>query len=184
MADKDDKQLENEARAAVRREEEAAQKASSKELKSINIIGKIIGIIVVAWLVSVSYYAFTFFVLGMLPAITAMMIDRGVGRFASKTVTACNFVGILPYLFEIAASYEASISAKDLMANPETWLFIYGFAAIGWILIWMLPQLTVIFFTVRADIKTDKLQREQASLLAEWGEEVKTGKRKVPRTKV
>ena len=48
----------------------------------------------------------------------------------------------------------------------------------GWVLIWILPQITVIIFTLRADIQTDKLQKEQDALEQEWGEEVKTGKRK------
>ncbi len=151
------------------------QSATDKELKGISIVGKIVGIMVVTWLISVSYYAFAFFALGMLPAIVAIIVDRGSGRFASKTVSACNFVGIIPFLFDIGMSYEKSIASKDLMAQPITWMVIYGFAMIGWMLIWILPQITLFFFTLRADMKTKKLLEEQKELTAEWGEEVKTG---------
>lgn len=145
------------------------------DLKGIGILGKVVGLFVVAWLISVSYYAFAFFALGMLPAIVAIIVDRGAGRFASKTVSACNFVGILPFLFDIGMTYEQSLATKQLMAEPITWLVIYGFAMVGWMMIWVLPQVTLIIFTMRADVKTKNLQKEQDELLDEWGEEVKTG---------
>jgi hypothetical protein len=152
-----------------------AAKKGAGELKGIGLIGKIVGLLVIVWLISVSYYAFAFFALGMLPAIVSIVIDRGAGRFASKTVTACNFVGIMPYLFDIGMTYERSLASKQLMAQPVTWLVIYGFAAVGWMLIWILPQITLVVFTIRADLKKTKLQEDQVKLLDEWGEEVKTG---------
>jgi hypothetical protein len=146
------------------------------DLKGIGIIGQLIGFFVLSWLLSISYYAVAFFALGMLPTIFAMVLDRGAGRFASKTVAACNFIGTMPFLADIAMGYEPSITAKDLMAEPITWLLIYGAALVGWMMIWMIPQTTLMIFTMRAEMKTKVLKEEQAKLLDEWGEEVKTGK--------
>lgn len=145
------------------------------DLKGIGLVGKIVGIVVGIWLISVSYYAFAFFALGMLPAIVAIIIDKGTGRFASKTVSACNFIGILPYLFDVGMTYERSLASKHLMSVPTTWLIIYGSAAVGWVLIWIMPQITLVFFTVRADMKRRKLMEEQTKMLDEWGDEVRTG---------
>lgn len=152
------------------------KKKSSGELIGLGIFGKIVCVAVIVWLVSVSYYAFAFFVLGMLPSILSVVIDKRGGRFASKTVSACNFIVIIPYLFDIGLTYERDIYSKQLMAQPETWLIIYGFASIGWMLVWLVPRLTLIVITVRADIKTQKLVAEQKVLLDEWGPEIKTGK--------
>lgn len=159
------------------------KKKSQKHLLGINIVGKLIGFLVIIWLISASYYAFGFFLLAMLPAITAMIVDRGAGRFASKTVSACNFIGVMPYLFEIAANYERTLAAKEIMAQPIVWLYIYGAAAMGWILIWILPQLCIITFTFRADMKVESLEKSQKNLINEWGEEVIDGKRKLLTTK-
>ena len=159
----------------VEEKSNTASNAPISDLKGIGFVGKAVGILVMIWLVSISYYAFAFFALGMLPAIVAIVVDRGAGRFASKTVFACNFVGILPFLFDIGLAYERSIAAKQLMVDPFTWLVMYGFAAIGWILIWILPQITLIIYTIRADVNAKKLHKDQESLLDEWGDEVKTG---------
>ncbi|PIR39539.1 MAG: hypothetical protein COV35_03240 [Alphaproteobacteria bacterium CG11_big_fil_rev_8_21_14_0_20_39_49] len=163
-------------------EEKAKKKIKSNkrsELKGIGIFGKIIGLGIVVWLISISYYAFAFFLLGMLPSILSMTIDRGAGRFASKTVTACNFTAVIPYLFEIGLTYEKDIYAKHLMTDPLTWFVIYGFSAVGWMLIWILPNLSLIFITARADMQTKALKNEQKKLLDEWGEDIITGKSRI-----
>lgn len=153
---------------------------AQSEIVGINIFGKVIGLMVCIWLVSESYYAFAFFVLGMLPSILSILIDKGSGRFASKTIFACNFAGILPFLFDIAITPEKSFTAQQLMNSVFTWSFVYGFAAIGGMMIWVVPEVTSILFSLRADIKTTSLLSEQEGLLTEWGEEVKSGKKRVP----
>lgn len=168
------KNEEHEIEKALNEDESTtSSKGGVSDLKGIGIVGKIIGLFVIAWLISVSYYAFAFFALGMLPATVAIIIDRSTGRFASKTVTACNFVGILPFLFDIGMTYERSLAAKQLMIDPFTWLVVYGFAMIGWMLIWVVPQITLLIFTIRADVKMKKLKAEQEEMLDEWGEGLK-----------
>jgi len=159
-------------------DKEDKAKGTSGSMKGISIVGKIVGLVVSVWLISASYFAFAFFILGMLPAIVSVLVDRGSGRFASKTVTACNFVGILPFLFEIGNSYEKTVAAKQIMADSVSWLFIYSAAIIGWIMIWVFPQVSLIIFNIRADMKLSKLRKEQDELLVEWGEELKSKKSK------
>ena len=43
-------------------------------------------------------------------------------------------------------------------------------------LIWMVPQVTMMVFVARADIKINKLKKEQEELLEEWGEAVASTK--------
>jgi len=161
--------------------EEASSKPTAKvrestELKSINVLGKVVGLSVIIWLISISYYAFLFFLISMIPAWVFLIIDKGAGRFASKTVTAMNFIGVMPYLFDIALTYESSIAAKELMENWMTWLNIFSFATMGWAMIWVFPRVTLLIFTVRAEIKTNRLLEIQQKLEEEWGEKVKGGK--------
>ena len=162
-----------------KKSEKKEKSRTSNELKGIGIFGKIVGLGIIIWLVSISYYAFAFFVLGMLPSILSILIDRGAGRFASKTVTACNFTAVIPYLFEIGLTYEKDIFAKQLMTDGLTWFIIYGFSAVGWMLIWILPNLSLIIITARADMQIRSLLDDQERLSNEWGEEIKTGKPRV-----
>ena len=147
------------------------------EMQGISIAGKVIGLMVMVWLISISYYAFAFFALGMLPSIVSIIMDRGAGRFASQTISACNFIGILPFLFDIALNYEKSLAAKEAMLEPFTWIIIYGFAIIGLMLIYVLPNITAIIFTLKAEMKLRKLIKEQEEITEEWGEKVKKGVR-------
>lgn len=146
------------------------------DMKGISLAGKIIGLLVVIWLVSISYYAFLFFLLGMLPSIISIIMDRGAGRFASQTISACNFIGILPFLFDIGMNYEKTIASKEMIQDPFTWMTIYGFAVIGIMLIFVLPNIMSISFTLKAEYKLKRLIAEQEDLVAEWGEDVKGGK--------
>jgi hypothetical protein len=138
-----------------------------------SIAGKVFAVFLTAWVADTSYYAFAFFICAMVPAFIAMTIDRSVGRFASKTVAACSLVGVLPYLFEIAVRYEPDLAAKEVMYDYRTWLYVYGFALVGWMLVWLLPQLTVILFTMRAESRVEELERRQERIMAEWGDAVK-----------
>lgn len=149
-----------------------------RQLSGINIVGKIVGVLVVTWLISVSYFAFVFFAIGMLPTIMTMLIDRGAGRFASKTVSACNFIGIVPYIFNIAIAYDKDIAARHLISDMSAWVYIYSSAIIGLLMIWIIPQITLIIFSFRADYKIANLRAEQEELLEEWGEELQAKKKK------
>jgi hypothetical protein len=173
----DDKEKNNdEQKDEPKKPKKSKNKSSSGDLRGIGILEKIISVGIIIWLVSISYYAFAFFVLGMLPALLSIIIDRGSGRFASKTISACNFTGILPYLFDIGLAYEKDIYAKQVMADTNTWIVVYSFAGVGWLLIWLLPNLSSLFITFRADMRVKSLLTQQKELLEEWGEEVKTGR--------
>jgi hypothetical protein len=144
----------------------------NSELHGISITGKAIGLMVMIYLISTSYYAFGFFLLGMLPSILAIIMDKGAGRFASQTISACNFIGILPFLFDIGVNYEKSIAAKEAMGQPYTWFIIYSFAIIGLMLIYVLPNVTSIIFTIKAEAKLKKLAQDQERIKNEWGENI------------
>lgn len=168
-------------------EDLSSEDKRAKEITTINIMGKIVGLLTVVWLASKSPYAVMFFVVGMLPAILSSIVDKGEGRFASKTISACNFVGIAPYLFnlsQIAEPIAMGAVAKELMFNVQTWVMVYSFAFIGWAVIWLVPNITQIVFIVKTEIKYNLLKEEQESLIEEWGEEIKLGKTKYELQKV
>lgn len=151
-------------------------KQNAHNIHNIGMAGKVVGMLVAIWLISISYYAFAFFAIGMLPATIAMIMDKGAGKFASQTIAACNFIGILPFLFDIGMNYEKSVAAKQIMLDPMSWLIIYGCSVIGLMLIFILPNIMAISYTLKAEYKLKKLISEQEALVEEWGDDVKDGK--------
>lgn len=144
--------------------------------RGISMIGQMIGLLLLGWLFSTSsVYAIIFFVLAMIPSILALLIDRGAGRFASKTIVACNLIGVMPFLFELFQVYDRDALSRQFIADYTTWFMVYGFAGIGMILIWMFPQVSMLIYTLRTEIKVMHLQDEQNLLLKEWGEGIKEG---------
>ena len=153
-------------------EKQTQKKLPPKQLLGINIVGKIVGLFVVIWLISVSYFAFIFFAIGMLPAILAHFVDRSSARFASKTVSAFNFVGILPFLMEIALTVNRSLVVQRMMTDLSVWGTVYLTASVGWLMVWSLPQISQMLYLARANAQILRLEREQKEIEEEWGEEV------------
>lgn len=139
----------------------------------LGIVGKAFAVMLTIWVGSESYYALGFFAVAMLPAIIAVLIDRSVGRFASKTVSAFNLIGVMPYLFDIAMRYDPTLVAKELLSDGSVWVYVYGFAMVGWMIVWLMPQLTIFVFTMRAESRVYQLEKRQNLIVEEWGEEVK-----------
>lgn len=162
----------------IKEEPKGKEKKSGGNLKGLGIFGQIVVIFIMAWLFSISVHAFIFFVFGMLPSIFALMVDRGTGRFTVKTVTACNLIAVVPYLFDIGLSYEKSLAAKQLVNDTSVWIVIYSFSAIGWMMVWIIPQLSMVFYNLKANMIFKRLENENKEMVEEWGEEVKTGAKK------
>lgn len=115
-----------------------------------------------------SYMAFCFFILGMLPTIVAILTDKGRGKYAAKTIIGFNFMGVLPTIFNVISSKNHEFTAKEAVTDIYVWLFCYGIASLGWIFVWLMPQITLMILTARADAKIRKIQTIQEDLVEEW----------------
>lgn len=135
-----------------------------------SITGKLFAVLLVAWIVNTSYYVLAFFCLAMLPAGLAILFDRTRGRFATKTIAACNMAGTLPYLFEIYIRYEPDPATKEIMYNTSTWVFVYGFALVGWLLVWLIPQFSILIYAAKAENRAEELKKRQEHIIEQWGE--------------
>ncbi|MET0154641.1 MAG: hypothetical protein ABW189_00845 [Rickettsiales bacterium] len=156
---------------------EGGSRAHGKRVKKLSLAGKFFVVGLVVWVADASYFAFAFLVVAMLPSILSSLIDRSSGKHASKTVSAFNVVGVLPFLFDIGTQYDPALVAQGFFDDIHAWAYIYGFAAVGWMLVWLAPQLTILALTARAEEKSYKLEKKQAQIAEEWGEEVTLSRR-------
>lgn len=116
---------------------------------------------------------FAYVVIGLLPGLVAGVADARPGRLASRTVLAFNAAGMMPHLASILSAQAHNQSAMSLLMEPKTWLLVYGFAAFGWGVIYVIPQIVRIYLDVKAGYRIKKMQAEQEELIEEWGDGVK-----------
>lgn len=144
----------------------------AKQLKRFSLLSKAIFILTSIWILSVSVAGLIFFLLSMVPALVAALNDKGSGKCASKTVGAFNYMGVLPSLFHIWHSPDATIAARTMLVDPNVWLITYGSAASGWMMVLLMPKVVSYIFTSRSTIKIRHIESLQKELINEWGPSV------------
>lgn len=120
-------------------------------------------------------YLVVMIIVSVLPAIVASVVDRRPRKFASKTVTCFNIAGLLPPLFDTFLSSNPDLAAQHQLADPFTWIMVYGFAGFGWLVVFVIPQMVFLFLVVRSDHTIKKLEAKRNELVEEWGDRVRGG---------
>ena len=120
-------------------------------------------------------YVVVMIVISLLPGVVASIVDRRPRKFASKTVLCFNLAGLLPPLFDTFMAPNPDAAAQRLLADPYTWIMVYGFAGFGWLVVFVIPQMVFLFLVVRSDHTIKKLEARRSELVEEWGERVRGG---------
>jgi hypothetical protein len=116
---------------------------------------------------------------GMVPTIVAFMVDTDSEKSAGLSVGAMNFCGVMPFAIKLWQTAHTLDTTIGLLLRPETWLFMYGAAAGGWLIYYGVPPLVAGAAVFRDARKIKELEQEREELIGEWGIEV-TGKGLTP----
>ena len=84
--------------------------------------------------------------------------------------------GMVPVLTALWFDGNSIGLAMMLMSDVYVWLSIYGAAATGWLLIWLLTYIVEFMLTFMTGVRVRKLYAIQTGMVAEWGPEI-TGAR-------
>lgn len=109
---------------------------------------------------------------GLAPTLVAAFIDRTSGTYAARCVGACNMAGILPALRDLWVEGHRMATAKMLLNDPFNWLQMYGAAAVGWLLFWGVPMLSVFVEETRRERQVKRLRARQEEWKSEWGRNI------------
>lgn len=112
--------------------------------------------------------------LGMIPTVVAFVADRDPEKMAPITVGAMNLCGVLPFAIEFLEQRDDLERLAEMIANPATWLVMYGAAAVGWALYFAIPTLVSNFEIMRGQGRIDHLERKKKRLEDEWGSAVRS----------
>jgi len=149
-------------------------KARSRKLVANMVIVTIIVTVIGIGMSSIGMtVVFAFLFVGMLPGMVTGILDGRPGRFAAKTVVAFNLSGISPHAAAIFSSGSPNTTAQSIFNNPTVWLLVYGFAAFGWGVVYLIPHITQLYLEIKANFTVKKLHNFQDKLVDEWGEDVK-----------
>ena len=145
--------------------------SESKLLKPGLIVASLI-------LILVLQLGFIFILIALLPAMVAYFIDRSPHKSEFRVILICNMTATLPSLSPMvnAAIQMKRIDILPVMTDPITWLIIYSGAAAGWCLIFLCRFIARFLITIYFEYRINSLQRLQAKLVKEWGEQIQAKK--------
>lgn len=119
----------------------------------------------------------------MIPTFVAWLTDTEAGKYSAFCVGAFNICGTIPFLVELWTGKHSLMQAGVILRDPNTWLVMYGAAAVGWLFYFIAPVFAVVYITVRDDRQTQLVKAELANLEKEWGAEIKPAPEKEEQSK-
>ncbi len=130
------------------------------------------GLVVLMAIASTMMFALPIFlilVVASVPPLVAYFIDRDSEKYAAVAVGTLSLSGALPYILDLWLNTFTIREAVLILADPYTWLVIYGAAAAGWLMYFMLPIAAHIYLKMSSDHRIAILQKECEALVKEWG---------------
>jgi hypothetical protein len=110
-------------------------------------------------------------VIGGLPTLVGVVIDRSPKHYLTRCVGFLNFAGVSPYLVKIWMHHTV-LAAMQMLIDPYVWLVMYGAAAIGWIIYLSAPSIAWLQVEIMGTRRIATLHARQRQLISEWGEDV------------
>ena len=115
--------------------------------------------------------ACSFFVVGMMPGFTSLMIDRRPGKSTGTTILFFNLAGVLLFLIDMFDRLGAN-KMPDALSVVKIFT-VYLFAGCGYFMVWLVPRLFVIYVDYKNQARAKSISGKIADLLEEWGPEVR-----------
>jgi hypothetical protein len=112
------------------------------------------------------------FCFGMIPTMVAYLIDPFRSKYCARSVGMLNLAGVVPFLMKLWSENNTVSGVMDLLADPFSWLVMFGAAAMGWLIYLGVPTLVSVYKVIRAEQTIGVLKERQKELMEEWGEKV------------
>jgi hypothetical protein len=136
------------------------------------------GKVIIAWVVA-PMVVFAFFptillmVIGLAPSIVAFFVDKRPGKVTARAIGYLNLAGCLPYAIKLWNGENTITDVLSLVGEPSVLMIMYGSAAVGWMLNFIMAPIMTAYLAVQHEIKIRSIGNRQEQLIKEWGGEVK-----------
>lgn len=111
-------------------------------------------------------------IVGMIPTVVALIVDRTEGRMRAVTVGAINFAGCAPFMIEVFKRGNNLELAINYIVQPRTIVVMYFAAAIGYVLDWALTGIVSSIMVQKQKRRLTAINEEKQQLIERWGDEV------------
>lgn len=109
---------------------------------------------------------------GMVPSIVALVVDRSPRKYGTLTIASLNFAGVLPYLVKLWAKSQSLENALNIVVDVFALIVMYGAAGFGWMIFLTIPTFVASIFMVVSQRRVAVLRENQRKIIEEWGESV------------
>lgn len=125
------------------------------------------------------FFVFPTFVLmsiGLIPTIVAIFTDEDKEKHSATAVGAMNVAGLTPFIVELWTKGQTIGHVFEILKNTENWLVILGSAALGQLILFVVPQITASMTSARYETRLTTLKANLEELKSTWGPDVATTK--------
>ena len=113
---------------------------------------------------------------GMIPTIIAFLIDQDARRSTTITVGLMNAAGVSPFVLTLWEQGSTIKVSLGLLRHGMTWLVMYGSAAGGCVILFIIPPIVHVALIQKARHRIIELEKRQILLRSAWGDEVENPK--------
>jgi hypothetical protein len=115
--------------------------------------------------------------LGMIPTLVAIFTinDEKQGS-AITAIGVMNAAGVSPFLVELWQKGQTIGNALDIIRAPESWVVMFGAAAVGQLILFAVPQAIAFATVANAEARIKLLKDNLERLKVVWGPDVATTK--------
>ena len=111
-------------------------------------------------------------IVGMLPTIVSIFIDRSKKNSSSITIGALNFTGCVPFLLQLWSQGQAFETTISIITEPMSIVIMYAAAAIGYLLDWAMTGLVAGVVYKNGVARRAAIKKRKDDLVLRWGGDV------------
>lgn len=142
-----------------------------KNRKALGWRGQVL--LIAAMIAAVVFLPTTMILLvGMIPTVVAVLVDRTRERVKGMTVGAMNLAGCFPFIMDLWTSGHTPENAAQIAFQPLAITVMYAAAGLGYMIEWAMTGIVATFLTQKAIRRLQDIGVQQENLAARWGREV------------
>lgn len=111
-------------------------------------------------------------VVGMMPTLVMLVVDRTKERLRALTVGSMNLAGCMPFVMELWQREHTIHMALSYLTQPRTIVVMYFAAAIGYMIEWMVSGLVAGVAAQKAQSRIAAIEKKHIEMEHRWGAEV------------
>jgi hypothetical protein len=113
---------------------------------------------------------------GMLPTLVAFFVDKDREHSSATAIGALNCAGITPFVIDLWIKGQSMSAVFQILSDPSSWLIILGAAAIGQVIVSVVPQAMATVTFAHSELRIKTLKHNLELLKNSWGPDVGTTK--------